>query len=136
MLNAEKYKEKIESNKDSKLGCYIATKIWKESCINHSCSDFREEVIAWLLQECADPILTEEEKTIINDILKTYELFNHFNREKCVITKQFLGDEEEIYYLEIAWGDEKTATPSFWATNMFVGMDICKKYTLEELDLC
>ena len=26
MLNAEKYKEKIESNKDSKLACYIAKK--------------------------------------------------------------------------------------------------------------
>lgn len=139
MLNIEKYEKELRE-----YGIRFAlTKEGKPvSCSNFGCDNcaFKGSCtlgrMNWLLEEYKEPILTEEEKAIINDILKTYELFNHFNREKCVITKQFLGDEEEIYYLEIAWGDEKTATPSFWATNMFVGMDICKTYTLEELDLC
>lgn len=137
MLNKEKYKEKLEdilaeTIKVSKNGtiCKCCDMYSCTECIfyNGNCGG-SEETKKWLNSEYIEPILDEAEKRYLKAVIKPfrdkvkYMLKNSSNKEFISIV---LEDKERKEYFNF---------PYFKKGTMYKGMEINKRYTLEELGL-
>lgn len=134
MLNFEKYEDEIkaELEKDNTLGC-VVNKLMGNTCDDYpKCNDCYLKVLDWLLQECKEPILTDEEKIIIKNIIKAFE---PFGKELKYITKYSWGIEPKVYYLNFEYNGDDFDTFNFSSDELFKGMELDKRYTLEELKL-
>lgn len=133
MLNAEKFLEEIKDldynfalkeNKilkcDSSISC-------SDCAFQGSCWLNRTK---WLLEEYKEPILNDKDKIIIKDIIKAFE---PFGKELSYITKERWN--ENCCYLIFKYGDDNSGTLTFNSDKLFVGMELDKDYTPEELDL-
>lgn len=134
MLNIEKYKDKIkaEIEKDETLGC-VVNKLMGNTCDDYpKCKDCYLKVLDWLLQECKEPILTDEEKIIIKNIIKAFE---PFGKEVSYITKERWDYGENCCFLNFKYGDDIFGTLTFNQDKLFKGMEINKPYVLGSLGL-
>ena len=105
MLNAEKYKDEIktiieqalEIKEKGAVNCKINS-LTGVGCGNHAgCNDCKLKALIWLLEECKEPILTDEGKSYLLNLLKPYGLSAHafaFYFSKSINSK-------EIYWLNI-----------------------------------
>lgn len=133
MLNIEKYKDKIkaELEKDKNLGC-VVNKLMGNTCDDYQkCNHCYLKVLDWLLQEYKEPILTDEEKVIIKNIIKAFE---PFGKELSYITKENL-DYGENCYLIFKYRNDSFGTLTFNQDKLFKGMEINKHYVLGDLKL-
>lgn len=136
MLNGEKYQERIKEL-NYKFSLYHDE---LKECENHYCYSckFNENgsctarKIEWLLEEYKEPILTDEEKTIIKDIIKAFEPFGE--KSSYITKKERYGNTRE-HYLFFKYKKDSFCTLSFYEDELFKGMEIDKTYTLEELGL-
>lgn len=138
MLNIEEYKEEL-----SELGVNFALNedIQLTTCEDTICEDCEFGKgdkncgivkMKWLLEGYTEPVLTEEEKIIIKDIIKASE---PFNKKPVYISKiEYFSTVGECY-LEIKYEDDRTSTPNFKYDELFKGMELRKEYTLEDLGL-
>lgn len=140
MLNIEKYEKELRE-----YGIRFAlTKEGKPvSCSNFGCDNCAFEGsctlgrMNWLLEEYKEPILTEEDKKILKDVIN---VFNSFKKEIVDIRKRHIcrGCYLYINYID---GDEDASciethtTLPFNGDKLFKGMELDKRYTLEELEL-
>ena len=139
MLNIEKYKEEIlekynEGLKNSggdRYSTILAKAIFDVFC-SDKCRKEMENVAEWALREYEEPILTDEEKIIIKDIVKVFE---PFGKELSYISKNSLGCDSSRCYLYFKYEDDSSGTPTINSGELFVGMELDKSYTLEELGL-
>lgn len=133
MLNVEKYKDEIlkYAGYQHSLMCLIYENIMKKNDCTGCCSKCKRETIKWLTSEYEEPILTEEEKVIIKNII---EAFEPFGKEVSYITKEnwYCG---ENCYLNFKYGDDNYSTLNFNQDKLFKGMELDKRYTLKELRL-
>lgn len=86
-------------------------------------------------EECKEPILTDEEKVIVKDIINALKPFNF---KFTHITKNGFSPEKKEYLSLIYDKDDKyiwVESPKFVRGEKFVGMELDKAYTLEELGL-
>ena len=138
MKNIEKYENELR-----KYGTYFA--LTKEGklvscegvcCINCAFCNFCSiNRMNWLLEEYKEPILTDEEKVIVKDIINALK---PFNLKFTHITKNGFSPEKKEYLSLIYDKDDKyiwVESPRFVRGEKFVGMELDKAYTLEELDL-
>lgn len=91
----------------------------------------------WLLQEYKEPILTEEDKKILKDVIN---VFNSFKKEIADIRKKHICRGCYLYINYIDCGEdvsciETHTTLPFNGDKLFKGMELDKAYTLEELGL-
>lgn len=133
MLNIEKYKEELKKCKRVRLDCQICKmreerkEVESGFCFSNPCSECRKENIEWLLSEAQ--ILDDEEKEYLSAVIKPfrdkvkYMLKNSYNEEFISIV---LEDKERREYFNF---------PYFKKGTMYKGMEINKRYTLEELGL-
>lgn len=134
MLNIEKYKDKIkaEIEKDKTLGC-VVNKLMGNTCDDYpKCNHCYLKVLDWLLQEYKEPILTDEEKVIIKNII---EAFEPFGKEVSYITKKLWDYGENCCFLNFKYGDDNFVTLTFNQDELFEGMESDVDYTLEDLGL-
>lgn len=134
MLNIEKYKDeiKVELEKDNTLGC-VVNKLMGNKCDYYpKCNDCYLKVLDWLLQEYKEPILTDEEKVIIKNILKAFE---PFGKELSYITKERWYCGKNCCFLNFKYGDDNFGTLTFNQDKLFKGMEINKPYVLGGLGL-
>lgn len=134
MLNIEKYKDEIkaELEKDKTLGC-VVNKLMGNTCDDYpKCNDCFLEALDWLLQEYKEPILNDKEKVIIKDIIKAFE---PFGKKLKYITKFSWNIETKGYYLNFEYKGDDFDTFNFSEDEFFVGMELDKAYTPEELGL-
>lgn len=134
MLNIERYRKELE-NYNVSLDCDIYKirenneGIRNHLCISKTCPECRKENIEWLLSEYKEPILDEAEKEYLSSVIKPfrdkvkYMLKNSSNEEFISIV---LEDKECREYFNF---------PYFKKGTMYKGMEINKRYTLEELGL-
>lgn len=138
MLNAEKYKDEIVkvgydfalfANKPI-VACH-SDEYECDTCKFHN--DFtgcRAKRIKWLLEEYKEPILSDEEKKILLDIINAVKPFTDVKplilRGKRNITEP---------YITLCYDDEDICLPTFKDT-MFENLELDKPYGLEELGLC
>lgn len=136
MLNIEKYEEEIKKQilKDRDIPC-IARELRDG---DSGCGECRNcvtcglEMLYWLLQEYKEPILNDEEKKILKDIIRAFEPFDW---KPVHITKINHNLDEPTCYLEIGKAPMSVVTPDFDGNGMFTGMKAHKSYTFEELGL-
>lgn len=134
MLNIEKYENELR-----KYGtCFALTKKGKPvNCHGFRCIDcaFGKgctiKRMNWLSEEYKEPILTEEEKVIIKNILKAFE---PFGKELSYITKDGWNCDESCF-LNFKYGNDNFGTLTFNSGKLFEGMEPYVNYTLEELGL-
>ncbi len=138
MLNIEKYKDEIL--KEYKDNLDIIDAISDSTSLGNalfSIYDRRNngkelDIIEWLTSEYKEPILTDEEKIIIKDIIKVFE---PFGKELSYISKTSWCRDSGKCYLYFKYEDDSSGTPSINSNELFVGMELDKSYTLEELGL-
>lgn len=134
MLNAEKYKKEIKD-----LNCIFALREGKiEPCMHDSCKrcEFNDannscttNKITWLLKTS---ILTEKERAYLKDLIKPTKNLIEF------ICKDAPSDRE-FEFITINSMDAPCGKWITFATTKempFESMELHKKYTLKELDLC
>lgn len=133
MKNIEKYKDEIlkYSGYQHSLVCLIYENIMKKNDCTGCCSKCKRETIEWLTSEYEEPILTEEEKVIIKNILKAFE---PFGKELSYITKDRWNCDESCF-LNFKYGNDSFGTLTFNSGKLFKGMEINKRYTLRGLGL-
>lgn len=134
MLNIEKYKDeiKVELEKDKILGC-VVNKLMGNTCDDYpKCIDCYLKVLDWLLQEYEEPILTEEEKIIIKNIM---EAFEPLGKKLNFISKECWNFITNDYYLNFRCEYDGVGALNFNAGELFKGMELDKRYTLKGLGL-
>ena len=137
MLNIEKYKEELKKCKGVALDCQIY-KLRKECkevesgfCFSNPCSACRENNIEWLCSEYKEPILNDEEKEYLSAVIKPFRK----DVEYIMKLPKFEWIQEEIYiHIGRSWRGN-IELPTFKKGAMYKGMEINKRYTLEELGL-
>lgn len=134
MKNIEKFKDEIlkYAGYRHSLMCLIYENIMKKNDCTGCCSKCKRETIEWLTSEYKEPILTDKEKIIIKNILKAFE---PFGKEVSYITKERWNYDENCCYLNFKYGDDNFGTLTFNSDKLFVGMELDKAYTPEELGL-
>lgn len=133
MKNIEKYQDEIkaELEKDNTLGC-VVNKLMGNTCDDYpKCNDCYLKVLDWLLQEYKGPILTDEEKVIIKNIIKAFEPFDD---EIERISKHLTANDDE-YYLVFDCKYSGFNSPIFTDSELFENMELVKDYTLKDLGL-
>lgn len=134
MLNIEKYKDEIkaELEKEKTLGC-VVNKLMGNRCDDYlKCNDCHLKVLDWLLEEYKEPILTDEEKVIIKNIIKAFEPFGE--KLSYITKKERYGNAGE-HYLVFKYTKDSFCTLSFYEDSLFKGMEIDEAYTLKDLGL-
>lgn len=134
MLNIEKYEEDIKKQLATGRDIPCIIRELKDGDCNEdqNCQVCSIEMLKWLSQEYKEPILTDEEKVIIKNILKAFE---PFGKELSYITKEH-WDYGENCYLNFKYGDDSFGTLTFNQDKLFKGMEIDKHYVLGDLKLC
>ena len=139
MKNIEKYEHEISKlvNGGNSLSCAIAISagISNGSCFGCKCSDCHKKCLEWMYLEYKEPILTEEEKTIVESMIYVLQKIGCTVKN---VTKYDNGRDKAYigvnYTNEITGACGRMATPWF-KNNKFKGMKADKEYTLEELGI-
>ena len=140
MKNIEKYEHEISKlvNEGDDIECAIATAagiVKENSCSTRKCKECRKECLEWMYLEYKEPILTEEEKTIVESMIYVLQKIG------CTIknvTKYDNGRDKAYIWVnytnEITRACGRMTTPWF-KNNKFKGMKADKEYTLEEFGI-
>lgn len=137
MKNIEKYQNELENFENRSLVCFIAKEKVGLRCDVGDCLKCEKEAFKWLLKEYEEPILAEEDKRILKDIINVYNSFNkkivdirkyHVCRG-CYLHIDYINRGENTNYIKT-----HTTLP-FNNNKLFKGMELGKSYTLEELGL-
>ena len=138
MLNIEGYKEEL-----SELGVNFALNedIQLTTCEDTNCEDCEFGKgdkncgivkMKWLLEGYTEPVLTEEEKIIIKDIIKAFE---PFGKKLSYIAKKERYSNTRKHYLVFKYKNDSFCTLDFNNDELFEGMESDVDYTLKELGL-
>lgn len=129
ITNFDKVKEEIKIE-DIECGgiCGVINRMKGEkNCIDRTCV----ECIEWLKQpygEIKKEILDKEEKEYLSFVIKPFR-----DKVQCIV--KLCGGNGK-YFIDIRLsGDDNTSFPYFEKGKMYKGMEIDKKYTLEDLGL-
>ena len=140
MLNIEKYKKEISElvNEDNILPCAIATVagIRKEKpCYYQDCEGCHNKCLEWMYTEYKEKILNDDEKDIIKSMI-------YFLQKIGCTVNYVIKDVNKnciayfiIDYENNAVGYSEMMSSPYFKKDKFNGMEIGKKYTLEELGL-
>lgn len=137
MLNIEKYKDEIIEEYQNLLittdidtdGNKMNTAIKivaSEKC--NKCLKGAKEPFMWLLEKYKKPILDDVEKEYLSAVIKPFR-----SRVKCIAKVESLSGSVQFICIEL-YGDYMIF-PSFKKNTMYKGMELRRRYTLEELGL-
>lgn len=128
MLNIEKYKEAILNNPQTIINCCVKDLIKHcERC--EDCKECKERVMKWLLEECKETILDDVEKKYLSEVIKP------FRKNVRYIEKIHSKVDTYDYICVRVNRSEIMFFPKFEENTMYKGMELGRKYTLEELGL-
>ena len=86
--------------------------------------------LSWLEEEYKEPILDDVEKAYLSAVIKPFRK----DIEYIVKFKRY-SDKKEYIYMTMKKDDDYCALPVFEKGTMYKGMELNKRYTLEELGL-
>ena len=139
MKNIEKYEHEISKrvNEGNPLPCAIAIAavISNGSCSGCKCSDCHKKCLEWMYSEYNEPILYDDEKDIIKEMI---EAILKFGCSIICVAKEHYVDWafyiSIIYKNDVIGHKERITSPCF-NNDKFKGMKADKEYTLEELGI-
>lgn len=89
-----------------------------------------EGMIGWLEEEYVSEILTEKEKAYLSAVIKPFR-----KDIKYIVKFKRYSDKKEYIYMTMKKDDDYCALPVFEKETMYRGMELNKRYTLEDLGL-
>ena len=140
MKNIEKYEKEISQlvNEDNILPCAIATVagIRKEKpCYHQECEECHKKCIEWIYSEYNEPILSDDEKEIVRVML---DFIHKFGCKVIDVRKIYIGNCKSFisirYENPVIRTDDTLSSPII-DNDKFKGMELNRKYTIEELGL-
>lgn len=140
MKNIEKYEKEISQlvNEGDNIECYIATAagiVEKNSCYTHDCKECQKKCLEWMYSEYKEEILSDEEKDIVRVML---DFIHKFGCTVIDVKKIYIGNCYSfisIRYENHVNGADDTMSSPIIDNNKFKGMELNRKYTLEELGI-
>lgn len=127
MLNIEKYKDEILNADQSDITCCVIDLFHNGAC-PENCKDCKKAAMKWLLEECKEPILKEDERKYLSDVIRP------FRKEVATISKFNTFDGRQYIYIELK--DKRGSNlPTFPKGTIYKGMIEGMHYTLQELGL-
>ena len=134
MLNIEKYKKEVIARLDT---CQMERMIHDITGFNYCgsardhCTPCAEYVYKWLLSEYKEPVLDDVEKEYLSAVIKP------FRKKVSYISKLEKDYPETDQFIKITLiNGEYVCLPYFTRkSRMYIGMDKCRHYTLQELGL-
>ena len=140
MKNIEKYEHEISHlvNKGSSLECSIATVAGireEKPCYDRVCKECHNKCIEWMCSEYNEPILSDDEKDIIKEMLDVILKFgcevNYVIKYDGICGKAYIL----LSYTNSLTKYSDSMTTPWFKNNKFKGMKADKEYTLEELGI-
>ena len=130
MLNIEKYKDIVLENLDAcSIDAQLRRKFINVYCKGFNCEGCRERVLKWLLEETKEPVLDDVEREYLSAVIKPFR--NHVTS----VRKWFNGIDYQIV-ISLDDGGNLCQLPRFpLSSEMYMGMDSNKWYSLQELGL-
>ena len=141
MKNIEKYEKEISHlvNEDNVLSCAIATVagIRKEKpCYYQDCEGCHKKCIEWMYSEYKEEILSDDEKDIVKAMCDAIYRFG------CdeIISVCKIGFGMRCNFISISYKNEysgvnETMASPIFRNDLFAGMELRKRYSLEELGI-
>ena len=141
MKNIEKYENEISRlvNEDNVLSCAIATVagIRKEKpCYYQDCEVCHKKCLEWMYSEYKEEILSDDEKDIVKAMCDAIYRFG------CdeVISVCKIGFGMHCNFISISYKNEysgvnETMASPIFRNDLFAGMELRKRYSLEELGI-
>ena len=84
----------------------------------------------WLEEEYVPDILTDEEKAYLSAVIKPFR-----KDVKYIVKFKRYSDQKEYIYMTMKKDDDYCTLPIFEKETMYKGMEVDKKYTLEEVGI-
>ena len=140
MKNIEKFGKEISHlvNKGSSLECSIATVAGireEKPCFDQVCKECHNKCIEWMCSEYNEPILSDDEKDIVKAMI---DIIHEFGCTVIDVKKIDIGNCDSfisIRYENPVIGVDDTISSPIIDNDKFKGMELNRKYTLEELGL-
>ena len=141
MKNIEKYEKEISKlvNEDNVLQCAIATVagIRKEKpCYHQECEECHKKCLEWMYSEYKEEILSDDEKDIVKAMCDAIYRFG------CdeIISVCKIGFGMRCNFISISYKNEysgvnETMASPIFRNDLFAGMELRKRYSLEELGI-
>lgn len=129
--NLEHYKKRLkrilrENYKDPSEIFYIIQK-YIDPEIKITSSKYTDSILEWLVQEYKQKLLDKVEKKYLSEVIRP------FRKEVIAIKKLEVPSGRE--YILIILKDDGMHFPCFKKDTMYKGLELEKRYTLEELGL-
>ena len=141
MKNIEKYEHEISQlvNEGDDIECAIATAagiVKENSCSTRKCKECRKECLEWMYSEYNEPILSDDEKDIVKAMCDAIYRFG------CdeIISVCKIGFGMRCNFISISYKNEysgvnETIASPIFRNDLFAGMELRKRYSLEELGI-
>lgn len=137
MRNIEKYENEVLDNVNY---CDLETELvamgvyTRGVCRHSECKECERRLRAWLSEDYRQPVLYEVERKYLSDVIKP------FRGIVTGVSKELFYGEGTKEYISIVIQHEsgfreRVNLPNFERNAMYKGMEINKKYALEELGL-
>lgn len=89
-----------------------------------------KKFLAWLEEEYDPKILTDKEKAYLSAVIKPFR-----KDVKYIVKFKRYSDQKEYIYMTMKKDDDYCTLPVFEKGTMYKGMEVGKKYGLEELGI-
>ena len=140
MKNIEKYQKEITNHikeYGDSLECTIANiaGIREEKCYPQDCDECQKKCLEWMYSEYKEEILSDDEKEIVRVML---DFIHKFGCTAICVEKIDIGNCDSfisIRYENPVIGTDDTISSPIIDNDKFKGMELNRKYTLEELGL-
>lgn len=130
MKNIEKYKDIVLKNLDAcNIDSLLPRKFINGYCKGFNCEGCGERVLKWLLEEAKEPVLDDVEKEYLSAVIKPFR-----KMISCIRKRKDPRKGKNYIKIEFCDGDFMYF-PNLSNDAMYKGMELDKKYSLEELGL-
>ena len=132
MKNIEKYRDVLLNTETNDLTCCVIDLFHNGKC-PHSCKVCKQNAIEWLLSEYKEPVLNEVEREYLKAVIRP------FRKIIVDVSKHRVNNDLEYIAIRVKSlkedEEENMCFPAFKIGTMYKGMELDKKYSLEELSL-
>ena len=140
MKNIEKYESEISKivNGGNSLSCAIAIAagISNGSCSGCKCSDCQKKCLDWMYEDYKEQILSDDEKDIVKAMCDAIYRFGYDEViSVCKISFGMRCNFISIIYKNEYSGVNETMSSPVFRNDLFAGMELRKRYSLEELGI-
>ncbi len=138
MLNIEKYKDEMADNLDDGFNFEYVAKCAYYNASTENKSKEMSTILDWLCEEYKEPVLDDVEREYLKAVCKPFRNRTHLITKREVVPCPISMQKERIVIQLGREGYIETfikLPPFDMESGMYKGMELNKRYTLEELGI-